>query len=323
MTDLWYEASMDHETLAREAALDHVTAELDGIMPFLLAARSDQEFSHRLALASTRLETIAYTHGVAPDDVTAVAVRQYLLMREALMEGEDPLDEVLQSVHEYGSGPEEPNSHDLGPDFSHGYSEVPQGPPGGPDPSVTAPRFPGPEPLAEASASLRRQADYDATTPPDTGTGTGSQDIGVGSQDANGGQGGPPSLAAGGQAPGGVAAPPGIGQVTSSKDPVRMQVLAVAQSVRSANPWLPEHEVMRVARTAVGRYFTKTADTDWSPTIMSDAPPRQSGGDGGGSSGGGAVEHALEGQGLRSLLPGAGGAGGAGGAAELAEVAAL
>jgi hypothetical protein len=201
---------------------------------------------------------------------------------------------------------------------------------GGPVPQVVTPQFPGPEPMIDAEASrrtaMRRRADYDATTPPDTGTGTGSQDIGVGSQDANGGQGGPPSL------PAGIAnqsntpqSPPNIGQVTSSRDPVRMQVLAVAQSVQATNPWLPREECLRVARKTVGRYF-RTAGTDSTPAILHDQAPQQSGGGGGnGGGGGGMIEHMLEGQGLRSMLPGGGGGGAAaaGGLADLAEVAAL
>jgi hypothetical protein len=329
MSDLWYEASTDHESLAREAALDHVTAELEAILPFLLAAKSDAEFGHRLALAEGRIETIAVVHDVDPSEVLDLARRRYRLMREALAEGMDPLDEVLQSTHFSGSGPEEPDSHDLGPDYSHGYSEVPQGAPGGPNPAVAQPRFPGPEPLKDAQAarhhpgysrpkkqgSLKRQADYDATTPPDTGTGDGSQDIGVGSQEANGGQGGPPSIPAGlSQGNNGPMTVPSIGQVTSSKDPVRLQVLAVAQSVRAANPWLPEHEVMRVARTTVGRYFTRTADTDYTPTIMSDAPPVRSGGDSGDGGGGSSLAHGAEFQVGKSV---------AGGAGELADAAAL
>ena len=323
--DLWTEASFDHEGVAREAALDHVTAELEGIMPFLLAARSDAEFGHRIQLAQDRLDAIAFTHGVEPSEVSHIATRRYLLMREALQEGMDPLDPMLQSVHEYGSGPEEPDSHDLGPDFSHGYSEVPQGAPGGPDPSVVRPVVTQPEPMIDAQASLRRRADYDATTPPDTGTGGGSVDIGVGSQDANGGQGGPPSLSAGIGNPNAPQPPPSIGQVTSSKDPVRMQVLAVAQSVQASNPWLPQEECLRVARKTVGRYFRHTADTDWTNSIVNGGSPTQNNGGGHGGGGGNMIEHALEGQGLRSMLPGGGGGGAAaaGGLADAAEALAL
>ena len=335
MTDLWTEASWDHERMAHEAAVDRARAELEGIMPFLLASRSDEEFAHRHALADNAFERIAASSGVQVFDIRKMAADQYLLLRQALMEGQDPLDATLQSVHNYGTGPEVPDSHDLGVDYSHGYSEVPQGAPGGPAPQVVTPRFNAPEPMIDAQASRRtagwiRRADYDATTPPDTGTGGGSVDIGVGSQDANGGQGGPPSMPSGmeGQADRNVPTQP-LGQVTSSRDPVRMQVLAVAQSVQATNPWLPREECLRVARKTVGRFF-RTAGTDWAPNVMSDAPPQQTddGGGGGGNGGGGlgsAVEHGLEWKGLRSMLPGGGGggAGAAGGLAEVAEAAAL
>lgn len=337
MTDLWTEASLDHELMAREAGLARVTAELDGVMPFLLAARSDAEFGHRMALAESRLEAIALQHGIAPGEVTDLARRQYALYREALAEGQDPLDEVLQSTHSYGTGPEEADHHDVAFGGGLGYSEVPAGNlPGGPNPAVTQPRFPGPEPLIDAQAKRKNKkngrhktgsrrtaqgGDYLSETPPDTGTGPGSQDIGVE------GPAGPPSIPAGMPGQAGSNTPIMNRQVTSSKDPVRRQVLAVAESIRATNPWLPEDQVLRVARTTVARYFPKAAGTDWSPSIVSDAPPRQTG-DGGGSgdSGGtGPLGHMLEWKGLKSMMPGGGGgaAGAAGEAGEVAELAAL
>ena len=359
MTTLWDEASLDHEQLAREAALDRVTAELNAVMPFLLAARGPQEYGHRRALAETRLEAIALRHGISPEHVLEMADRHFALYREALMEGQDPVEEMVSSTRGYGTGPERPDSHTTGPDYSGGYSEVPQGVPGGPDPRVVTPDFPGPgddlgsgEEGRESSSPrtgrkaakrTRRQeiliegrrrhhaqhqrlaqgsGDYLSQTPPDTGTGAGSQDMSP-MQAA-----GPPSVAAGGGAGGGNLpagvpfAPPSIGQVTSSRDPVHQQIIAVAASVRASNPWLPQAECRRIARQTVARYLT--AVTDWTNNAVHDGPPTQTSDKGSGGGGGNPLEHMLEGQGLRSMLPGMGGgagaAGEAGGAAEAAEL---
>lgn len=346
---MWTEASLDHEVMAREAALDRATAELhDGVLPFLLAARSDAEYEQRVLLAGDRLTAIAFACGIEPGEIRQVADRYYAIRHEALMEGQDPvLNTVNSTPAGYGQGPEKPVKHDEGPDFSHGYSEVPQGAPGGPDPRVVTPQFPGPgdqlgsgEQGTEGAgpktgrkkhrkaARLRRQAeagDYLTQTPPDLGTGMGSTDVGLAGEAQ-----GPPSVPAGSAAanmPAGVPfTPPSVGRVTSSLDPVHSQVLAVTASVRASNPWLDEGECRRIARQAVGRYL-RTADTDWSPSIVRDAPPVQTGGHGGGGGGGNPLGHMLEGQGLRSMLPGMGGgaaAGGeAGGAMEVAELAAL
>jgi hypothetical protein len=404
VTTLWEEASLDHEVMAREAALSRVQAELEAVMPFLLAARTDAEYGHRRALAWPRLEAIALRHGADPREVLAVADRQYGLMTEALAEGIDPVDEVCQSTSYSGRGPEEPDFHDMDADFSHGYSEVPRGnlvhvddsvvQPGPGHPPATwfegIPRdqaaMPPPPPpnmdqsLADKNASRKKAkkdkknkkvkkdksyvdesgatvwpskkpgktvrtmpdftkksmrkkaqggADYTADMPPDTGLGSGSTDVAVGTQTS----GGPPSVAAGAgpNMPAGTGSttpitPPSIGQVTSSRDPVHAQVIAVTASVRATNPWLPEYEARRIAREAVGRYF---GATDWTPNIMNDSPPVQSGGRGGGGGGGTSpVGRALEWQGIKGLMPGGGGAGGGGGGAagelgELAEAAAL
>jgi hypothetical protein len=347
VTTLWDEASLDHEQLAREAALDRVTAELNAVMPFLLAARGPQEYAHRRALAESRLEAIALRHGISPDQVLEMADRHFALYREALTDGQDPVQEMVQSTRGYGTGPERPDSHTTGPDFSSSYSEVPQGAPGGPDPRVVTPDFPGPgddlgsgEEGRESSsaraarkiakrqrriAALRAQADssdYLSQTPPDLGTGMGSQDMGVAGE-----QQGPPSIAAGGgggnNMPAGVPySPPSIGQVTSGRDPVHQQIIAVAASVRASNPWLPQAECRRIARQTVGRYFT--AGTDWTNNEVHDGPPVQTGGGGKGGGGGSMLDSMMEGQGLKSMIPGmGGGAGAAGGAAEVAELAAL
>jgi hypothetical protein len=137
MIDLWTEASADHESLARQAALARAEHEFNGVFPFLAAARSQGEYAQRRAMAEERLTSIALRHGIEPAEILALADRRFALMREALAEGENPLGWIPDGGG-YGSGPEEPLEHDEAADFSHGYSEVPQGAPGGPDPRVVA-----------------------------------------------------------------------------------------------------------------------------------------------------------------------------------------
>jgi hypothetical protein len=317
--DLWAEASAGHDSMAREAALDLANAELEGVMPFLLASRSAAEYEHRMALATESISSIATRCGIDEGELAETARRRYDLYRQALAEGQDPLDEVVQSTRTYGTGPEEGYGHEEGPDFSRGYSEVPAGAPGGPNPAVTQVRPPQAGPVQEATGA-RRTADsspQSAMTPAyspmpgDTGTGSGSVDMGLPSA---GMQGMAPSLPAG--VPGQTSAPftpPSLNPVTSSGDPVRRKVMAVTAAVAASNPQLPEGECQRIARLVVGRYL----QADLSSSVMSDAPVNSGGGGGGSdgssgdSGGGGMVQHGLEWQGLKSIIPGAGGAGGA------------
>ncbi len=314
-SDLWAEASADHEAMAREAALALADAELNAVMPFLLASRSPEEYVHRSALAQDSIRSIAARCGLSEDELAAVAARRYRLYRKALAEGIDPLRQLpLGDGH---GSPEKPDEHDEGPDFSHGYSEVPAGQGGGPDPAVTKPRPPVSGPVQEATG-MRRQADANPQgmmtspympMPPDTGTGPGSVDMSTPNPSAGGLT---PSLPAG--VPGSnddmmPITPPSIGQVTSSADPVRRRVMAVTAAVSAVNPQLGEGEAERVARQIVGRYF----QADLSGSVMNDEPVNDSSSQGassgtGGSSGsgegvGGVVQHGLEWQGIRSLLP--------------------
>ncbi|MCW2929923.1 MAG: hypothetical protein JWM19_885 [Actinomycetia bacterium] len=316
--DLWAEASADHDAFAREAAVAAADVHLQEVMPFLLAARSDTELAHRMALARDSIAAIAAATGISEDELAATAARRSELYRKALAEGQDPLEEVVDSTRSYGGGPEQGYEHDEGPDFSHGYSEVPAGPPGGPDPRVTAPRPPGAGPVQEAAGSLRRQADSSPGasmtmpySPMDTGTGSGSVDTALPSSASAGMT---PSLPAGVTSNGDNTVPitpSAIGQVTSVRDPVRRRVIAVREAVAASNPQLPAGECERIARLVVGRYLRR-ADLDGS--VMDDQPtdpPAPAGGGGGGSSssgdsGGGAgkvVQHGLEWQGLKSLIP--------------------
>lgn len=309
MDDLWEIASGEHEHFAREASLARAEADLDGIMPFLYQARSDQEFFHRLAIASPAITTVEARHGLDDGEMTEMAARRYALYREALMEDTDPmisLEPLLQGGG-YGSGPEKPLEHDEGPDFSGGYSEVPMGTPGGPDPRVTQVRPPQQQPVTQATGSLRRQADaapesamMPSFTPPDLGTGNGSVDVGVGSA-AMGGY--SPSIPAG--MPGGSVAPVGR-PVTSSADPVRSRVLRVTAMIAQANPGLPQSECERLGRQVVSRYLRQADMTD---SVMGNGPATDSPAGGGSADPGGSGGHSgmakdmLAGQGLRSMLP--------------------
>jgi hypothetical protein len=337
MDDLWEDASEDFARLRRQAAMARADAELEGVMPFLLASLSPQEYDHRESAAWPALSVIAAACDLDVTELAETARRRYRLYREALAEGADVMQQLERNLDGsgYGSGPERPSGHSEGPDFSGGYSEVPAGPPGGPDPAVTRPRVPSAGPVQEATGS-RRHADagaagmggqpYTPQLPPDTGTGRGSLDTGTPSAAAGGMT---PSLPAGVNGSGDTTTPlpnSSIGQVTSSADPVRRRVMAVTAAIEATNPQLPREECERVARQVVGRYF----QADLAGSVMNDEPVNSGGGSGGqgssGGSGGGIGQHMLEWKGLKSMMPGGGAAGAgeaAGGAGEIAEMAPL
>jgi hypothetical protein len=316
--DLWEAAAEDGGSLRREAALASAGAELETVMPFLLAARSDQEFAHRVAMAQDSLSAIAASCDVGEDELVATARRRFELLREAYAEGVDPVValEPLLNGGGYGQGPEKPDEHDEGPDFSHGYSEVPAGPPGGPDPQVTSVRPPVTGPVQEATGRMRRHAESSSQIPMpapyqaqplDTGAGPGSVDTGVASPQT---MGMPPSLP--------------VGQATGSRDPVRRRVTAVARVIANANPQLPPSECDRIGRIVVGRYL-READLDSSVEDNKPVGDDGSGGSPDGSSGGGGglgttVEHGLAWKGLSGLMPGGEAAGAAAGGGEAAEL---
>lgn len=164
----------------------------------------------------------------------------------------------------------------------------------------------------QAQASLRRQAD--ASLP------AGVSDAGI-TPDGTG-QGG--AMASPAPAP---AAPAGAGPSgmnVSSGDPYNIQVTSVARSIMGTNPQLAEGEARRIARRVVGSYLRQG---DLNSSVISDdygsggaSAPRDS------SGGGGFMQHMLEGQGLRSMLPGGAateGAAAGGAAGDLAELAPL
>ena len=322
--DLWIEATASHEEMAREAALARADAELDGVMPFLLASRSDAEFDHRSALAGESIATIAARCGVDEDELHATARRRFELYREALAEGVDPLQEVVDCSHASG-GPEKPDEHSTGP-APDAYSEVPPGPTRGPSPQVTQVRPPELGPVTEATGSLRKQADagmmtpsYTQPVPPDTGLGAGSTDIGTPGANTNDMT---PSVPTGGPAGRNTPDMP-VTTTASVADPVRRKVLAVTAAIRETNPALPPQEAERVARKVVGRYMTADLDS----SVMEDDPGSHAQGGGSGSGGGlgHVIQHGLEWQGLKGMMPGGAGgaAGGAGLIGDAAELAAL
>jgi hypothetical protein len=331
--DLWTIASEEHDGFARQAVLARADADMEQVMPFLLAARSEEEFGHRMAAAETSLAVLAARAGITFEEAVATAERRYALYREALTEGTDPVTslEPLLNGGGYGQGPERPDSHTEGPDFSGGYSEVPAGTLGGPDPQVTQVRPESPGPVTQSAGSLRRQADDSPQSmmtspyvPPDMGTGNGSVDVGVPNPSSGGYT---PSVPAG--MPGGSTAPVGDQQqVTSSLDPVRSRVLRATAMIAQANPGLPRPECERLGRRVVSEYLKEADLTD---SVMGNGPMTDSSPGGGSSSGGGGglASHVLEGAGLRSFIPGPGGAsaggaaGGAGAAGDLADVAEL
>jgi hypothetical protein len=299
-------------------------------MPFLFASASWADYGHRKALAAGRLEAIATATGLLPGHIGQLADSHMRLFAEAmahqaLPEGSDPLIPVTQASEGtgFGSGPEKPDEHSEGPDFSHGYSEIPQGPPGGPDPSVTVPVYEHPQPLAEATGAKKTAQDAPA------GPVTDAAPLPAGVSPAGTGP--------DGTGPGGMlSAPPpspGPSSVTASRDPVAAQVAAVAASVAASNPALPGAECRRVARKVVAGYLRQGAD--YTDTVISDAPPASGGGGGGGGGDGGGgggmsgLEESMLGRQLINKIPGGGGGGaagagaGAGDVAEVAELAAL
>ena len=163
MSDLWHEASADHELEAHEASLAIADAEMMPVYSFLFQSRSPRELEHRLAFAEGRLAHIAARCGLEPGELEDTARRRYALLREALpgertdVRSDDVIEPMLQSGQSFGSGPEKPDEHREGPDFSHGYSEIPQGQLGGPAPQVVTPQAPEiPPGFPGATASLCR-----------------------------------------------------------------------------------------------------------------------------------------------------------------------
>lgn len=314
---LWDDAGDGFDADQRIRATAAADAELEPVMPFLLAARSDTEYAHRRALAGDRLESIAVRTGLPLDEVTATADRRWQLYREALAEGQDPLEEVCDASEGgsgYGGGPEKPDGHSEAFDPSGGYSEVPMGAPGGPPPQVTQPRIPQPAPVTEATG-MRRTAQgqqFDTTPAGPSNQGGASANMPAGT-----GGGGAPAAMTPGAAPSGglstgtgnpVAAPaqpnlstsmPPTSTTSSRRDPVARQIASIAASVQASNPHLPEGECRRVARRVVAGYLHRA---DLASSVMSDDPNATASGSGDGGSKGGGGMSGLEEYGLGRAL---------------------
>jgi hypothetical protein len=283
--DLWTEASADHESLARQAALARAEHEFNGVFPFLANARSRGEYDQRRALAEERLTSIALRHGIEPDELLKLADRRFALLIEALEEGQDPLGWIPDGGG-YGSGPEEPLEHDESADYSHGYSEVPQGAPGGPDPRVVST---GGRHRLQTEGRHRKAAD--AMTDPAAAPGPAAAPISPAMLPAGVGQGGAAATT--------TPQPSPAGQVTSAADPVRRQVMAVTASIQAANPDLAEDEAGRLARKVVGRYLH--ADLDSSVVSNDPGSDDTQGGQGGGGMNG--AEKAMVGRTVIKAAP--------------------
>ena len=80
--DLWDGSWAEHDLGRRQAALDLADAHLETVMPFLLAARSPQEYAHRSALAQGSIAAIAHACDLDPEDLMATARRRYELCRD-------------------------------------------------------------------------------------------------------------------------------------------------------------------------------------------------------------------------------------------------
>lgn len=289
MTDMWLEASAGHEAVAHEAAMARAEAGFEEYFPFLAGAQTEAEFRHRMALAQDQIEGIGANYGLDPGIMTALARRRWELLRQALQEGQDPLEEVVQvsSGSGQGSGPEKPVEHSTGPDFSGDYAEIPQGAPRGPNPGVTQVRPPMTGPVQEATGSLRRQADANpgSMMMPSSPSASPAAPSAMPSPAAGAGPNLPAGVSGNGATPPtrpdltpapDVASTTGLQNFASGLDPVRRRVMAVTAAIRETNTHLPDAECERVARQVVGRYLRQADLTD---SVMDNKP------DGGGSDG--------------------------------------
>jgi hypothetical protein len=309
MSDLWHEASADHDLEAREASLDRADAEMLPVYAFLFQSRSARELEHRLAFAAERIERVAAACGLPAEELEETARRRYALLKEALPEGVDPVAPVLQAGQSFGSGPAEGYEHDEGPDYSHGYAEIPQGAPGGPAPQVVTPQAPEiPAPEMGATAGLcrcgsrltkksgrcksckdkpgaclcmRATADVTSGSPPSGAPMSAGLPAGVGGATSTpdgmkpgGLQSGTQATSAGtglqgGTGTAGYDTTPDQAVTAARKDPVRRQVEAVAATVQASNPYLAPSECRRVARRVVGSYLRQA---DMASSVISDEP---------------------------------------------------
>lgn len=236
-------------------------------------------------------------------------------MKQALMEGQDPL--AWENTGGHGT-PEKPDEHDETADYSHGYSEVPQGPPSGNDVPAYQPNEPAEVGFQSEESPRPKLSAVDSTTqvtdPGPTTNRMNDQPM----PDQGFGQPGPaapavplttkPAQVPGGGAPGMATDPtmqpqPGMQQSGMGPDPVANQIDRAAALVRQYNPHLDEDTCRHVARKAVARYVLGEAG-DSAFNDMPEQPGEEDGNDG--ESGGGAghaAEDIMVGRGLMKAIP--------------------
>lgn len=86
MTDLWTEASYDHEQEAADRSLALAKVASQGIFQFLSLATNETEFAARLALAEGSISKVAEDTGNSVESVTDLLKRQHALLVEATQE---------------------------------------------------------------------------------------------------------------------------------------------------------------------------------------------------------------------------------------------
>lgn len=233
-------------------------------------------------------------------------------MKRALQEGQDP----LAWENSGGPGaPEKPDEHDEGADFSHGYSEVPPGPPSGNDVPAYQPNVPPDTGLQSEESPRPKLSAVDSTTqvsdPGPTTNNRSDQPM----PDQGFGQPGPaapavPLTTKPAQVPGGgpsgmspdmdPAMQPGM---TPGMDPVADQVNRAAALVQRYNPHLDADTCRHVARKAVGRYLVTAEAGDSAFNDMPEQPEADEDGNGEGGGGGHAMEDYMVGRGLMKAVP--------------------
>lgn len=97
MTDLWIEASRDLEAENAEAQFTLAKMATASLWPFLALAQTDEEFSHRLALAEPQIDA-AVPDAVVRDKVLASFRDDFALMIEGAGITLEPNDEVRKSI---------------------------------------------------------------------------------------------------------------------------------------------------------------------------------------------------------------------------------
>lgn len=229
-------------------------------------------------------------------------------MKRALQEGQDPLAWET-GVAGQGGGPEKPDEHDEGPDFSHGYSEIPQGQPGGNDVPPYQPNVPAETGLASEESPRPKLSAVDATTQvtdpgPSTNRPTDQPEPDQGFPQFQDTPVVPlttkPAQTPGG-GPSGMTTDPTMMPGAGAPDPIAEQVNRAAALVQQYNPHLDADTCRHVARKAVGRYLVTAEAGDSAFNNMPEQPEEDE--DGNGEGGGHGVADYMVGRGLMKVVP--------------------